>query len=95
MPDQTDPAGYLTARRLKEICKQLDPERAVTQANDQICAEPKAATQEFLNELVVWAIISGRWGTRAETLYEDDKRAHHDWCVIGTENPEWEAPGGI
>lgn len=34
----------------------------------------------------------GRWRTRAETLYEDDKRAHPDWCVIGTENP---GMGGI
>ena len=93
VPDQTDPAGYLTARRLKEICKQLDPERAVTQANDQICAEPKAATQEFLNELdVVGYNYVGRWRTRSETLYEDDKRAHPDWCVIGTENP---GMGGI
>jgi len=87
VPDQTVPEGYLTARHLKNICKELDPERLVTQANDQICAEPRAAAEEFLNELdVVGYNYVDRWRTRAETLYDDDKRAHPDWCVIGTEN---------
>lgn len=87
VPDQTVPEGYLTARHLKSICKELDPERLVTQANDQICAEPRAAAEEFLNELdVVGYNYVDRWRTRAETLYDDDKCAHPDWCVIGTEN---------
>lgn len=87
VPDQTVPEGYLTARHLKSICRELDPERLVTQANDQICAEPRAAAEEFLNELdVVGYNYVDRWRTRAETLYDDDKRAHADWCVIGTEN---------
>lgn len=87
VPDQCAPNGYLTARRLKGICKALDPTRAVTQANDQICAEPWSATEDFLNELdVVGYNYVARWRTRAETLYDDDKRAHPDWCVIGTEN---------
>ena len=87
VPDQTVPEGYLTARHLKSICRELDPERLVTQANDQICAEPRAAAEEFLNELdVVGYNYVDRWRTRAETLYDDDKRAHSDWCVIGTEN---------
>lgn len=86
VPDQTVPEGYLTARHLKSICRELDPERLVTQANDQICAEPRAAAEEFLNELdVVGYNYVDRWRTRAETLYDDDKRAHPDWCVIGTE----------
>lgn len=87
VPDQTVPEGYLTARHLKSICRELDPERVVTQANDQICAEPRAATEEFLNELdVVGYNYVDRWRTRAETLYDGDKRAHPGWCVIGTEN---------
>ena len=87
VPDQTVPEGYLTARHLKSICRELDPERLVTQANDQICAEPRAAAEEFLNELdVVGYNYVDRWRTRAETLYDDDKRTHPDWCVIGTEN---------
>ncbi|MCD8336478.1 MAG: DUF4982 domain-containing protein [Lachnospiraceae bacterium] len=87
VPDQCAPGGYLTARRLKGICKALDPTRAVTQANDQICAEPWSATEDFLNELdVVGYNYVGRWRTRAETLYDDDRRTHPGWCVIGTEN---------
>ncbi len=87
VPDQTVPEGYLTARHLKSICKELDPERAVTQANDQICAEPHAATEEFLNELdVVGYNYVGRWRTRMETFYDEDKRAYPSRCMIGTEN---------
>lgn len=87
VPEQTAAQGYLTARHLKDICKEMDPDRAVTQANDQICAEPAAATQEFLDELdVVGYNYVNRWRTRAETLYDDDKRANPGWCVIGTEN---------
>jgi beta-galactosidase len=87
VPEQTVPEGYLTARHLKSICKELDPDRAVTQANDQICAEPREAKEEFLNELdVVGYNYVDRWRTRRETLYDDDKRTHPDWCMIGTEN---------
>ncbi|MDO4292915.1 MAG: glycoside hydrolase family 2 TIM barrel-domain containing protein [Eubacteriales bacterium] len=87
VPDQTDPMGCQTARRLKAICRELDGTRAVTQANDQICAEPRAARAEFLEVLdVVGYNYVNRWRTRAETMYDDDRRAHPDWCMIGTEN---------
>jgi beta-galactosidase len=87
VPEQTVPEGYLTANHLKGICKELDPERAVTQGNDQICAEPHAATEEFLNELdVVGYNYVDRWRTRMETLYDEDKRAYPNWCMLGTEN---------
>ncbi|MDE5932207.1 MAG: beta galactosidase jelly roll domain-containing protein, partial [Lachnospiraceae bacterium] len=39
VPDQQHPQGYLTARHLKEICRELDPDRVITQANDQISSE--------------------------------------------------------
>lgn len=87
VPDQTAKEGYLTARELKSICKSIDPLRAVTQANDQIAAEPKAAREDFLNELdVVGYNYAGRWRERAETFYDEDRRSHPEWCVIGTEN---------
>ncbi|MBO5033624.1 MAG: DUF4982 domain-containing protein [Lachnospiraceae bacterium] len=87
VPDQTAGDGYQTARKLKGICKSLDPLRAVTQANDQIAAEPKAAKPEFLNELdVVGYNYVGRWRERAETFYDEDKRTYPQWCMIGTEN---------
>lgn len=87
VPDQQHPQGYLTARHLKEICRELDPDRFVTQANDQICSEPFPAKEDFLKELdVVGYNYVGRWRSRAETFYDEDRRAHPDWCMIGTEN---------
>lgn len=87
VPDQTMEDGYLTARHLKELCRKLAPDRPVTQANDQIRAEPRAARENFLEELdVVGYNYVGRWRERAETFYDEDKRAHPEWCMIGTEN---------
>lgn len=87
VPDQQNDQGYLTARHLKEICRELDPERVITQANDQICSEPYPAKVEFLKELdVVGYNYVGRWRNRAETFYDEDKRAYPDWCMTGTEN---------
>jgi beta-galactosidase len=87
VPDQTAQEGCLTARALKEICRRYDPSRPVTQACDQICAEPRPATQEFLNELdIVGYNYAGRWRTRSETFYDDDKRANPNWRIIGTEH---------
>ena len=53
VPDQTKDDGYLTARHLMEMCRELDPDRLITQANDQIRAEPFPAKESFLNELDV------------------------------------------
>lgn len=87
VPDQQNDQGYLTARHLKEICRELDPDRLVTQANDQICSEPYPAKVEFLKELdVVGYNYVGRWRNRAETFYDEDRRAYPDWCMVGTEN---------
>ncbi len=87
VPDQQQPRGYLTVRHLKEICRELDPDRVITQANDQICSEPFPAKEDFLKELdIVGYNYVGRWRSRAETFYDEDRRAHPDWCMIGTEN---------
>lgn len=87
VPDQVEEDGYLTVRHLMEICRKLDPDRLITQANDQICAEPRKAKENFLDELdVVGYNYAGRWRQRAETFYDEDKRAHPKWCIIGTEN---------
>lgn len=88
VPDQTVPGGELTARRLKEYCRQVDPSRRITQANDQIVAEPRAARQEFLEELdVVGYNYVGRWRKRAEGFYDEDHEKYPERCVIGSENP--------
>ncbi|MCR5106780.1 MAG: beta-galactosidase, partial [Lachnospiraceae bacterium] len=87
VPDQTSEDGYKTVKHLKEIVNKYDPSRPITQANDNIEAEPDKAKDEFLDELsVVGYNYVGRWRERAETLYGDDKIKHPDRCVIGTEN---------
>lgn len=93
VPDQQQEEGYLTARHLRKICKTYDPDRFVTQANDQINSEPYPAKTAFLNELdVVGYNYVGRWRNRAETFYDEDERAHPGWCMLGTENS---GTGGI
>jgi beta-galactosidase len=88
VPEQLMPDGHILAKELQDICRKADPTRLCTQGNDQICAEPKSATEEFLNTLdVVGYNYTGRWRTRAETLYDDDKRANPNRIILGTENP--------
>lgn len=53
VPDQSMQGGEMVAKKLKEICHFVDPSRYITQANDQIVAEPVGARQEFLEELDV------------------------------------------
>lgn len=87
VPEQLTEDGWKVARRLKEIVYSLDPTRKITQANDQIAAEPVPATEAFLNTLdVVGYNYTDRWRQRAEGLYDEDRYAHPQWCVIGTEN---------
>lgn len=87
VPDQSVAEGHLLAAKLKDICRRIDPTRPITQANDQIQAEPVSTTEEFMNvlDLVGYNYVD-RWRTRAETMYDDDRRAHPEWCIIGTEN---------
>ncbi|MCL2242850.1 MAG: DUF4982 domain-containing protein [Treponema sp.] len=87
VPEQTQTDGHLIAQKLIDICHKLDPTRLCTQANDQICAEPKAATEAFLNTLDIAGYnYTGRWRSRAETLYESDKRGNPARLIIGAEN---------
>lgn len=88
VPEQLAEDGDQLAARLKEIVRSLDPTRKITQANDQISAEPEAAREDFLNTLdVVGYNYVDRWRERAELLYDVDRVKHPDWCVIGSENP--------
>jgi beta-galactosidase len=87
MPDQTDPAGHLTARKLVEICRREDPTRPITAACDNIESEPKAATEAFLSELdIVGYNYVDRWRTRTETYYAEDRHRYPDRKTIGSEN---------
>ena len=88
VPEQTMEDGHLLAKELQDICHRIDPTRLCTQGNDQIFAEPKPATSDFLQILdIVGYNYTGRWRSRAETLYYDDKAVNPNWIQLGTENP--------
>src|SRR6266498_778921 len=85
--DQTHPQGVETLRRLVNIFHSEDPTRLVTAGCDQIAAEPKAVSQEFLAQLdVVGYNYVDRWRDRAERYYSIDREAYHQRRMIGTES---------
>ncbi len=87
IPEQTKPGGEVTARELVDLCHRLDPTRMVTSACDNIQAEPVPATEAFLAALdVVGANYINRWRNRTELLYAEDRHAHPDWCLTGSEH---------
>ena len=48
VPDQIEPDGAATLKKLLDVFHKLDPTRLVTVGCDRIVAEPKSATPEFL-----------------------------------------------
>ena len=87
VPEQSMPDGHILARKLQDICHSIDPTRLCTQANDQISSEPAPATKEFLDTLdIVSYNYTGRWRSRAETLYDNDKRLDPNKLILGAEN---------
>jgi len=87
IPDQVSQHGVEIARELIAIFHREDPTRPVTAACDQIAAEPKAAPAEFLSLLdVVGYNYADRWRERRELYYSEDKAAHPNWRMIGTES---------
>jgi len=85
--DQLTPNGIDLLRDLINIFHREDPTRPVTAACDQIAAEPKPAPVEFLNLLdVVGYNYADRWRERKELYYSEDKLAHPNWRMIGTES---------
>jgi beta-galactosidase len=87
IPDQLSAHGVEILRDLINIFHREDPTRFVTAACDQIAAEPKAAPVEFLGLLdVVGYNYADRWRERRELYYSEDKLAHPNWRMIGTES---------
>jgi beta-galactosidase len=85
--DQLTPNGVDLLRGLLDIFHREDPTRLVTAACDQIAAEPRSAPVEFLNLLdVVGYNYADRWRERRELYYSEDKQAHPNWRMIGTES---------
>lgn len=95
VPEQSQAEGWRYARMLAGICHGLDPTRPITQACDQEKAEPYPATEEFLNELdIVGVNYVDRWRERTETFFDEEKREHPDWLLLGTEDIAVNGPRG-
>jgi beta-galactosidase len=95
VPDQSDPQGAETLRRLNHIFHSEDPTRPVTVGCDHVYCEPfvEMARPEFLAALdIVGYNYVDRWRDRAEKYYSIDHEAFPSRRVIGTESP---GMGGI
>ena len=85
--EQRQPQGHEVLRALIETFHREDPTRPVTTGNDQIAADGKPATPQFLNMLdIVGYNYVDRWRERRELYYDIDKRNHPEWKIAGTEN---------
>jgi beta-galactosidase len=85
--EQTSREGVGVLRRLLDIFHRADPTRPVTTGNDQIYADGRPATDEFLSALdIVGYNYVDRWHERREIYAEPDRHAHPEWKMIGTES---------
>ncbi len=85
--EQTQEEGWKTARELAGLCRSFDPTRPVTQACDQVKAEPVAAYDIFMEQLdIVGVNYTDRWRERTEAFFDEEKREHPDWLLLGSED---------
>ncbi len=93
--DQLSANGVELLRELMAIFHREDPTRPVTAACDQIAAQPRAVSTEFLDLLdIVGYNYVDRWRERRELYYSIDKAAHPNWRMIGTESSGMGGPRG-
>lgn len=85
--EQVIDGGWSIAQQLAGLCHALDPTRPITQACDQVKAEPRPADEPFLEALdIVGVNYTDRWRERTETFFDEEKREHPDWLLLGTED---------
>ncbi len=85
--EQSTPEGVTILKRLVGLFHSQDPTRPVTTGNDQIAADGHPALTAFLNaEDVVGYNYVDRWHERRELFAEEDRHAHPDWKMVGTES---------
>lgn len=85
--EQIVPGAWNIAKELVGLCHSLDPSRPTTQACDQVKAEPQMAYTAFLEQLdIVGVNYTDRWRERTETFYDEEKREHPDWLLMGSED---------
>jgi beta-galactosidase len=94
IPEQSALEGVPILQRLQEICHREDPTRLVCSALDNLAAPEAFRTREAF-ECALDAAgynYTARWGIRAETLYDEDRKKFPSRLIIGSENP---SAGGI
>jgi beta-galactosidase len=85
--EQHAAGGDTVLRRLVEIAHREDPTRPVTTGNDHISADDGATTVEFMALLdIVGYNYVDRWHERRELYATQDRHAHPDWKLVGTES---------
>ncbi len=93
--EQSAPDGVRILKRLLDIIHREDPTRPVTTGNDEIAADGHRASVAFLDaEDVVGYNYVDRWHERRELFAEQDRLAHPDWKMVGTESAPVRNPFG-
>jgi beta-galactosidase len=94
IPEQSALEGVPLLLRLQDLCHREDPTRLVCSALDNLASpESFRAREAFECALDVAGYnYVGRWGIRAETLYDEDRKKFPARRMLGSENP---SAGGI
>jgi beta-galactosidase len=95
IPDQTSPQGPATARELVELFHRLDPTRPVTAGCDNVYAEPRSASPEFMAALDIAGYnYVDRWRNRSYLYFRLDREKYPQRKIIGTEDASMGGPRG-
>jgi beta-galactosidase len=94
IPEQSALEGVPLLLRLQDICHREDPTRLVCSALDNLASPESFRTREAFECALDVAGYNyvGRWGIRAETLYDEDRKKFPARRMVGSENP---SAGGI
>lgn len=85
--EQITEDGPEILREIAGLCRAQDPTRPVTAACDQMKAEPRAVSEEFLQAMdLVGVNYADRWRERTETFWTEEKTEHPEWKLLGTED---------
>jgi beta-galactosidase len=94
IPEQSAVEGVRILNFLRDLCYREDSTRLVTSAMDNLAAPEQFCTREEFEcalDVAGYNYVA-RWGIRAETLYDEDRRKFPKRRFIGTENP---SAGGV
>jgi beta-galactosidase len=95
IPDQTSPEGPATARDLVALFHRLDPTRPVTAGCDNVYAEPRSASPEFIAALDIAGYnYVDRWRNRSYLYFRLDREKYPQRKFIGTEDASMGGPRG-